>query len=494
METMKPRSNGTDMQRKLASGLFWVLLLNLIVKPFWILGIEVGVQNAVGAEAYGFYFAIFNLAYIFNILLDVGITNYNTRNIARHPQLIEKHLSGILTVKLMLLGLYAVVTFSVGLLMGYNSMQFHLLAVLSFNQFLNSLILYLRSNFEGLLLFRWDSVISVLDRVIMILLCGAMLWWPEGTLGSTSFTIFHFAYAQTAAYLATALLALAVLVRRTGLRRLRFNRLFSLAVLKQSLPFALLVLLMATYNRIDPLLLQQLLPDSMANTEVGIYAGAFRLLDGLTMIAYLVSVPLLPVYARLTKEDSHAELGETTRWVFSLMMVFAVAAAVTLSCMADPLMELLYDEHTEASARVFRVLIYGIIPIGTTYVFGTLLTAAGRLKVLNLLAFGTLLTGVVVNLLLIPRMGALGAACASLTAQSLMAAAQVVVAVRIFRLRIMPSYILKLALFTLLIVAVNLILPPMPWWGTILAAGIATLATAIPLGLLDIRHLRTLLK
>lgn len=482
------------LQKKLVSGLFWVLLLNLIVKPFWILGIEVGVQNAVGATAYGFYFAIFNLAYIFNILLDVGITNYNTRNIARHPQLIEKHLSGILTVKLMLLALYAVVTFSVGLLLGYGSVQFRLLAVLCFNQFLNSLILYLRSNFEGLLLFRWDSVISVLDRVLMILICGAMLWWPEATLGSTPFTVFHFAYAQTAAYLATALVALAVLVRRTGLRRLRFNRLFSLAVLKQSLPFALLVLLMASYNRIDPLLLQQLLPDSMADTEVGVYASAFRLLDGLTMIAYLVSIPLLPVYARLTKEGDKTELAETTRWVFSLMMVFAVTAAVTLSCMSEPLMELLYDEHQEASARVFRVLVYGIIPIGTTYVFGTLLTAAGRLKVLNLLACGALVVGVVANLLLIPRHGALGSAWASLTAQSLMAVAQVVAALHIFRMRIMLSYILKLFLFTLWTIAVNMILPTMPWWGTLLAAGVAALAAAILLGLLDIRHLRALLR
>jgi len=482
------------LQKKLATGLFWVLLLNLIVKPFWILGIEVGVQNAVGATAYGFYFAIFNLAYIFNILLDVGITNYNTRNIARHPQLIEKHLSGILTVKLLLLGLYAVVTFSVGLLLGYGSLQFRLLAVLSFNQFLNSLILYLRSNFEGLMLFRWDSVISVLDRVIMIVICGAMLWLPEFTLGGTPFTIFHFAYAQTAAYLATALVALAVLVRRTGLRRLRFNRLFTLAVLKQSLPFALLVLLMATYNRIDPLLLGQLLPVAVADTEVGIYASAFRLLDGLTMIAYLVSVPLLPVYARLTKGGEERELEETTRWVFSLMMVFAVTAAVTLSCLAEPLMDLLYDEHQEASARVFRVLVYGIIPIGITYVFGTLLTAAGRLKVLNLLACGALLAGVVANLLLIPRHGALGSAWASLTAQSLMAVAQVVAALRIFRIRITRAYILKLAAFTLWIVAVNVFLPPMQWWWALLAAGAAALAAAIPLGLLDIRQLRTLLR
>ena len=133
------------MQRKLLSGLFWVLLANLLVKPFWILGIEVGVQNAVGNEAYGFYYAIFSFSYIFNILLDLGLTNFNTRNIAQHPQLIGKHLSGILGIKLLLLGLYVVVTFSVGLLLGYGSEEFSLLALLTLCQFLNSLILYLRS-------------------------------------------------------------------------------------------------------------------------------------------------------------------------------------------------------------------------------------------------------------------------------------------------------------------------------------------------------------
>ena len=121
------------MQKKLLSGLFWILLLNLLIKPFWILGIETGVQNAVGTVEYGFYFAIFNLAYIFNILLDLGVTNFNTRNIARHPVLIDKHLPGILGMKLLLVLLYGVVTFTVGLAAGYSSRQFALLAILTFN-------------------------------------------------------------------------------------------------------------------------------------------------------------------------------------------------------------------------------------------------------------------------------------------------------------------------------------------------------------------------
>ncbi len=475
------------MQKKLLSGLFWVLLLNLLIKPFWILGIEVGVQNAVGVSEYGFYFAIFNIAYIFNILLDMGITNFNTRNIAQHPRLIDKHLGSILGIKVLLLGLYMVVTFTVGLLQGYESRQFWLLALLSFNQFLNSLILYLRSNFEGLLLFKWDSVISILDRVVMIIICGALLWLP----GHRAFRIEYFVYAQTAAYLLTACIALAVLLRKTHWQGLRFSRPFTLAILKQSLPFALLVLLMASYNRIDPILLENLLPEGKGDYLAGIYAGAFRLLDALTMIAYLVSVPLLPIFAKMTKRagETHAELGSTTQWVTSLMLVFSITAAVVCWSLSGQLMSLLYHEHIEEYAAVFEVLVFGIIPIAMTYVYGTLLTAAGRLKALNLLAAASLLINVGVNLVCIPRYGAVGSAYASLATQGFMAVAQMGVALRIFNMHPRLSYILKIVFFALLIMGFSLLTPQMVWWLKAVAAAVLALTAALALGLVRVKEI-----
>ncbi len=418
------------MQKKLLSGLFWLLLANLLVKPLWLLGIEVGVQNAVGNEAYGFYFAVFNLSYIFNILLDLGVTNFNTRNIARHPQLISKHLSGILGIKLCLLGLYVVVTFTVGALLGYGSQEFRLLAWLCVAQALNSLILYLRSNFEGLLLFKWDSLFSVLDRVLMIVICGCLLWGPRLSVFDFHFTVFHFVYAQVAAYTLTALLALVVIGRKTHLRRIRWDRRFFLVILKKSAPFALLVLLMASYNRLDPILLRRLATDA----DAGIYAGAFRLLDALTMVCYLVSVPLLPVFSRLCREDNGRELTGTLRLVFWPLMLFAVGSAVACSLLAEPLMRLFYHEGYAPYVPVFRVLIFGLVPIGITYIFGTLLTAGGRLRQLNLLATATLAINIAANLLLIPRLGAVGSAWAALTAQTFMAVAQLLLAVRIYRL------------------------------------------------------------
>ena len=484
------------MKKSLLSGLFWVLLANLIVKPFWILGIEVGVQNAVGTEMYGFYFAIFNITYIFNILLDVGVTNFNTRNIAQHPQLINKHLSGILGIKLLLLVLYLVVTFSVGALLGYSSRQFYLLAWLSFNQFLNSLILYLRSNFEGLLLFKWDSLFSVLDRLLMIVICGLLLW--TNICGSSAFRIEWFVYAQTAAYLITALLALFILSRRTRLRRLRFDKLFTLAILKKSLPFALLVLLMASYNRIDPILLQKLSPAANGNFQAGLYAEAFRLLDALTMIAYLVSVPLLPIYSKMVAQgpahNAHA-VADVTRMMFSLVVVFSVTAAVTFATMSHELMALLWHNgHLADTATVFSILIYGIIPISMTYIFGTLLTANGSLRTLNMLAAISLVINILINLLTIPRWGAAGSAWASLGAQSFMAISQMVVALRLFSMPVRTGYILKLTAFALIVVAVNVLMPVSVWWTRLIISAAVALTVAFALRLVNVNELINIIK
>ena len=168
----------------------------------------------------------------------------------------------------------------------------------------------------------------------------------------------------------------------------------------------------------------------------------FRLLDALTMICYLVSVPLLPVFSRICAKSGrsgrptppHSELADTIRLVFWPMMLFVIGSAVACSLFAEPLMQWRYHDHAAAYVPVFRVVIFGLIPIGITYIFGTLLTAGGHLRQLNLFAASSLVLNIVVNLILIPRLGAVGSAWASLSAQSFMAVAQFLLAIRLFRL------------------------------------------------------------
>src|ERR1039457_471185 len=108
------------MQRKFLTNLGLILLLNLLIKPIFIFGIDRNVQNIVGEGDYGFYFVIFNFSFLFTIILDLGVTNFNNRNIAQNTQLLNKHFSGIVVLKFILAIFYIIITFAIALLLGYK--------------------------------------------------------------------------------------------------------------------------------------------------------------------------------------------------------------------------------------------------------------------------------------------------------------------------------------------------------------------------------------
>src|SRR6186713_1441822 len=164
------------MQRKFITNLALVLTLNLLIKPFWILGIDRMVQNAVGTEHYGIYYSLLSFSFLLNIVLDFGITNFNNKNISQNNHLLSKHFANIVILRILLAFIYCVITITVGFVIGYTSDMLKMVVALAFNQILISFILYLRSNLAGLHLFKTDSLISVLDRTIMIAICGMMLW------------------------------------------------------------------------------------------------------------------------------------------------------------------------------------------------------------------------------------------------------------------------------------------------------------------------------
>ncbi len=441
------------MQKKFLTNLGLLLMLNLLVKPFWVLGIDRSVQNAVGAENFGFYFSILNFSFLFNILLDFGITNFNNRNIAQNSHLLNKHFSGILILKILLAISYVFITFIVGWIIGYNTGQFKLLAWIAFNQFLLSFILYLRSNISGLLMFKTDSFLSVLDRLLMILFCSILLW---GNVTAQKFQIEWFVYAQTVAYGLTAMVAFLIVTYKASFRKLNWNRPFIVMILKKSFPYAVLVFLMAQYNRIDTVIIERLLPKGVGAEQSGIYAQAYRLLDAVNMIAFLFSVLLLPLFARMIK--LHESVESLVKLSFSLLFTVSVIVAVGSYYYSTELMRWLYPQHSEElvaayetriteSAYIFHLLMFAFVAISTTYVFGTLLTANGSLGKLNIVAGSGVVISLVINFLLVPQMQAIGSAWASLSAQFVTAIAQVIIAQRLFRFKLNLKFLAVLVVF-----------------------------------------------
>lgn len=477
------------MKRKFVTNLALLLFLNLLIKPIYAFGIDVGVQNAVGASNYGNYFILLNFSLIFQILLDLGIDNFSRREIARHSHILNKYFSKILPLKLILGGFYFVVCSAAGyFFMDWQAYEFRLLTVMLFNQFLASFILYLRANLGGMHMFRADSIISVTDRFVVIVICGFLLLDP---LTRSAFKIEWLVYAQTAAYIIGAALAFSLVFAKTEPIQFIFDLSYYRSVLRRSLPFALLILLMATYLRIDSVLLGKLLVNG--KEQAGIYAQSFRIIEIFSNYGYLFTLILLPVFSKMIQQGESVE--QLTRLSFTLLIV--PAAVISFGCMVyrNEIMEILYHEHVQHSARVFGILIFSFLGMCITYIFGTLLTANGSLLHLNTMAIAAVSINLTLNVILIRKYGAIGAAIANMTTQCFTSVYQILLVKRTFRFKTDYQLILRLTAFVVLIVASSLLLSktPLHW---VYSFGLYLLLAALfslALGLLQVKSLVNIL-
>jgi O-antigen/teichoic acid export membrane protein len=427
------------MKRIFLTNITLLVFLNLLVKPFWVFGIDLTVQNTVGANEYGFYFSLLSFSLLLNIIQDLGISNYNNRNIARNHDLLPKLLPNILVLKFLLALAYFSISFALAIFIGYQWFQLKLLIILLFNQFLNSLNLYLRSNIAGLQLFRTDSLLSVTDRLLMITFCSLLLW---GNIINSDFSIEWFVYAQTAAYFLTTIITLSVVLNNTRLSWLKLNFSIIKDMLSKSYPYAILGLLMVLYYRTDSVMLERMLPDG--KLQAGIYAQGFRILDAASMLGFLFAGILLPMFSKMIKQNE--SVMQLFRFSSLLLIVPAITAAIALGFYRMEIMDMLYKEHAAESGNIFGILMICFVFVSTSIISGTLLTARGNLRELNRIAVFSVMMNIILNLILIPGHQALGSAMASLATQFFAALFQMLAVMKIFRIKPGFSLIMQLCM------------------------------------------------
>lgn len=477
-----------------------LLLLNICVKPAWIFG-DLMVQRSTG-DAYGNYFALLNLTMILNMVLDFGLTNYNNRKVAGNPKQFTSLFRQIVPIRFALSILYFLLLFLSSLIFSITAYDLKMLVILGVNQVLLSFILYFRSNITGLGLFKTDSVISIVDRSVMLALL-AYLFFARGSVN-----IENFVWIQFLGYLASFLLTFVIMIMKGGRLSFKVDIRFGKKCLYQSFPYALIVLLMAGYSYSDSVMIRQLC--ERADWQNAIYAKSFRILMALNNYVYLVAVLLLPMFSRLLKQKE--AIRPLLKLSGSLVIYAMISVALFSFFYSEEIIRLLYVEFPKGtslsdrffgivhsidssdilvSKSVFQVLIFACIPMSFNYLYGVLLTADGKMKILNSIAGAGLAANIILNLYLIPKSGALGAATASVITQSLAAILQWWFCYREFKIKIDFRHIFKfVAAIMILIAAWTYSKAFFEGYVPILIFVVSAVLLALSLGLVPIKEIR----
>lgn len=397
-------------------------------------------MNKVGESEYGLFFAIFNFTYLFQILLDFGLQNYNNREVAADNSKIDELLPTIFSFKILLLVVYLILCVSFAYGLGYLSKPF--IWIILCNQILLSFNVYLRTNISAHQLFIKDALLSVLDKLLMIVFCSILIF---GNLSFFKLSIFNFALAQLAAYFITFLVCLFFSLRLTNklVFNLKFQQLKIIAT--ATLPYALIHFLMTTYYRIDGVMIEKL-QGANGSYETGIYAQGYKIMESLNNIGYLLASILLPLFAYkiVNKQDVKPILKSG----FNIIFCITVSVIVSLFYYRFEIMDLLYkSSDTVYSSDVFGYLLLNFFPVGLLYVIGTLLTANKNFKTMIYTLVFAVLLNIALNFYLIKNFGAKGAGQATLITQLFMLICYTVYSFKIFDIKLNFKYIGQLLAF-----------------------------------------------
>jgi O-antigen/teichoic acid export membrane protein len=179
--------------------------------------------------------------------------------------------------------------------------------------------------------------------------------------------------------------------------------------LRATLPFALMVFLHFLYLRLGLLLVRHLAP---MERDLGHYAAAARLVDGLLLLAGLVGTALYPRLASLHRSDA-AGLRHTLSGVHRWLGLMGIPIAVLLAAWGPWLAPRLFGGGYQPSARILALL---AVPVLLNYLYwpsAHALNATGceRLWLRALTTMLVLQAGV--GLWLVPRLAGAGAAVAT---------------------------------------------------------------------------------
>jgi PST family polysaccharide transporter len=184
-------------------------------------------------------------------------------------------------------------------------------------------------------------------------------------------------------------------------------------MLRASFPLVLSTLAVGIYHRIDQVMLHKMSGDQV----LGPYVIAVQLTELLSTLPIALLSSLFPALSQSSSDPERFDRYLRESYRLLMLFVFAVCAVVTP--VATPFVELFYGKQFLATGPLLIVLVWSEVPVFFGATISTAMVAKGVQRWLPVSTMIGAVCNVLLNLLLIPRYGALGASWASVISYSL---------------------------------------------------------------------------
>ncbi|MBN1585744.1 flippase [Candidatus Uhrbacteria bacterium] len=367
------------------------------------------VARSFGVEGAGRYFLAVSFATVFAVFLDLGLSNVIIRETAKRPEDAQKLLAVAMGVKAAMSGIVFALTNGIAWVMAYPGETRLMILIASLVMSVDTLNLAWYGVMRGRQNLKYEAVGVVVGQAVslafggMFVLMGMSLPWLVVALLLN--TVWN------------GIWAFVNLKRHFGLEPLRFS--WDRQVLRffwgVTIPFALAGIFARVYSYIDSIMLSKLADDA----AVGSYGVGYKITFSFQCLAMAFAAAMYPAMSAACVRERDRLPGLLTASVKYLLLV-AAPIVTGIFVLAGPLIRTIYGPGFDGAIRPLQVLIFSLVFAFLYWPVGSLLNAADRQRENTAVMGATMVLNVALNAILLPDLGAVGAAWASVASNALL--------------------------------------------------------------------------
>jgi O-antigen/teichoic acid export membrane protein len=177
----------------------------------------------------------------------------------------------------------------------------------------------------------------------------------------------------------------------------------------RSAPIAIGMIFSVLYFRLDIVMLQLMAEEKV----VGFYSAAYKLFEVAVVLPHSFMLVLFPTLVEEYHSD-RSQFKDRFKKAFTMYSLIGGSIALALWVFSHGIITFMYGDQFLPSIYVLDILSGAILLFFINFLLSNTLIISGREKINTWILVGATVLNIILNLVLIPIYGALGAACATL--------------------------------------------------------------------------------
>lgn len=364
------------------------------------------IARYLGVTDYGIVSFAISFTGLIGIVMDLGMTTYITREIAKNKDLLFRYMNNIFIFKLILSTILFFISGLILYILGYSHLTIIVTLIFTIEIIIMSITTFLNGIFQAFEQLKYQAIGSILNSGFLLLGILITIFFNLGVIS--------IAIAYTIAYLIFFIYVFLKYIKKFNFPRFELDLKFIKKVLIDSLPFGLTNFFYTIYFSIDIVMLFYLSGDY----ATGLYKSAYNIINVFTTFFVVYQGVIFPVMSKFFAESKDL-LKSSYELSVKYLLLIIIPISVGVFFYARPLVDLIYSNQYSLATTPVQILIWTVSFLFINGAASILLNAIDKEKTVTKVYIIAALFNVALNFILIPHMSYDGAAIATVASEIL---------------------------------------------------------------------------